>query len=261
MIDPRIKAAFAESNRFELDDHLAFGAYIGSTSHGTYVPKDDPDSIDDVDSMLVVIPPPERTFGVHVWEHWVFQREELDVCAYSLRKLVGLLLKSNPNVVGLLWLREQEHQVVHPVFRRFIEHRDVFSSRRAYQAFCGYAAAQIKKMHGLAFEGYMGAKRKELVNRHGYDTKNGAHAIRLLRMGVEFLRTGTMTVYREHDGEEIRAIKRGEWPLSKLQAEAERLFAEAREARAASPLPEHPNEDAVDEMLVSATLDMWGMTA
>lgn len=33
----------------------------------------------------------------------------------------------------------------------------------------------------------MGEKRKQLVAKHGYDTKNASHLIRLLRMGMEFL--------------------------------------------------------------------------
>ena len=42
--------------------------------------------------------------------------------------------------------------------------------------------------------GYMGQKRRELVRRVGYDAKNAAHLIRLLRMGIEFLTEGTLHV-------------------------------------------------------------------
>jgi len=31
---------------------------MGSVSHGTYVPKEDPDSIDDVDIMAILVPSP-----------------------------------------------------------------------------------------------------------------------------------------------------------------------------------------------------------
>jgi hypothetical protein len=44
--------------------------------------------------------------------------------------------------------------------------------------------------------GYMGQKRRESVRRVGYDAKNAAHLIRLLRMGIEFLTEGTMHVER-----------------------------------------------------------------
>lgn len=42
----------------------------------------------------------------------------------------------------------------------------------------------------------MGQKRRELVRRVGYDAKNAAHLIRLLRMGIEFLTEGTLHVER-----------------------------------------------------------------
>lgn len=207
-LDPRITGAFPEG--FDLDRHALCAATMGSHSHNTYVPNDDPDSIDDADIMGVVVPPPRRAIGLKRWEHWTFQRDELDVVMYALQKFVGLLLKSNPNVVGLLWLRPEHYIYRHPAFGVLQANRDVFSSKTAYHAFAGYASAQIEKLEKGVFRGYMGAKRKALVERHGYDAKMAAHAIRLLRMGAEFLETGVLKVYREEDADEIRAIKRGE---------------------------------------------------
>src|SRR5262245_33224771 len=132
-IDNRILESF--SGGFELDRHCICAAYMGSTSHNTYVPKDDPNSIDDVDIMGIVVPPPERVIGLRRWEHWTLQQDELDVVMYSLQKFVGLLLKSNPNVVGLLWLKPELYLRVHPAFQRLIDHRDLFGSRNAYSSF------------------------------------------------------------------------------------------------------------------------------
>ena len=254
-LDPRLSAAF--DGGFDLERYTVCAAYMGSHSHNTYVPPDDPDSIDDVDILGVVVPPPARQFGLREWVHWTLQRDELDVVFYSLRKLVGLLLKSNPNVVGLLWLKPELYLHVHPAFARLIEQRDVFSSKTAFEAFAGYASAQIKRMESQAFQGYMGAKRKALVERLGYDAKNAAHAIRLLRMGTEFLETGVLKVYRDEDADEIRAIKRGEWTLEQVNAEAERGFARAREARDRSPLPDRPDFAAAERLLIDITMTVW----
>jgi len=233
---------------------------MGSHSHNTYVPKDDPDSIDDVDIMAIAVPPPARLIGLREWQHWTFQREELDVVAYSLRKFVGLLLKSNPNVVGLLWLPTDLYLYRYGVFDLLIENRHCFSSRTAYQAFSGYAHAQLEKLEAGAFKGYMGAKRKELVKRHGYDAKMAAHAIRLLRMGAEFLETGALRVYRDEDADEIRSIKRGEWTLEDVRAEADRGFARAKEALEKSPLPDRPDFEAAERLLIEITLSIWQET-
>ncbi len=88
--------------------------------------------------------------------------------------------------------------------------------------------------------GYMGAKRRELVRRVGYDAKNAAHLIRLLRMGVEFLVEGELHVARA-DADNLMAIKRGEWSLERVKEEAERLFKLAEEAYIRSSLPAKPD--------------------
>ena len=95
--------------------------------------------------------------------------------------------------------------------------------------------------------GYMGTKRRELVRRFGYDSKNAAHLIRLLRMGVEFLQSGQLQVERE-DAEELLSIKRGEWPLESVKAEAEKLFRVAEEAYSRSTLPESPDRNRVEKL-------------
>src|ERR1051325_1592837 len=87
--------------------------------------------------------------------------------------------------------------------------------------------------------GYMGQKRRELVRRVGYDAKNAAHLIRLLRMGIEFLTEGTMHVERQ-DAPELLDIKRGASPLEKVKAQAERLFQLSQEAYVRSSLPPAP---------------------
>lgn len=257
-LDNRIIESF--TGGFDLAAHTICAATMGSHSHNTYVPKEDPDSIDDVDIMAIVVPPPHRTIGLREWEHWTLQKDELDVVAYSLRKFVGLLLKSNPNVVGLLWLPKDLYLYRHPVFDRLIENRELFGSRTAYQAFSGYAHAQLEKLEAGAFKGYMGAKRKELVQRFGYDAKMASHAIRLLRMGGEFLESGNLKVFRDEDADEIRSIKRGEWSIERVREEADRGFQKAKEAVSRSPLPDQPDFAAADKLLVEMTFDIWRET-
>ena len=109
----------------------------------------------------------------------------------------------------------------------------------------------IRSIHAKHFQGYMGEKRKALVRKFGYDTKNAAHLIRITRMCCEFLETGVMSVYRTHDAEELKAIKAGAWTLDAVKEEAQRLFARAEQAFQENPmhLPAKVDVDAVSRTL------------
>jgi predicted nucleotidyltransferase len=226
----------SEFGAFPLHPHLLALGVMGSLSHGTYVEN----HIDDIDYMGIVLPPVRHIIGLGEWQHWVHKKDEWDVVLYSVRKMVGLLLKANPNVVGFLWLRDEDYAMRTPLFDLMRKHREAFASKHAYHSFVGYAHSQLEKMQRQAYEGYMGEKRKQLVDKFGYDTKNAAHCIRLLRMGIEYLRTGQLNVWRE-DRKQLLDIKMGAWSLDRVQGEAQRLFAEAREAKDASPLPDEPD--------------------
>lgn len=252
-LDRRILSRFEQDNGFALTTTtLIMACYVGSHSHGTHDPK--PGSIDDTDYMLIVQPPAERVLGLHKWEHWTFKEAELDVVAYSLDKFVRLVLKANPNVVGTLWLRNEDYVCYTPRFVQLIGNRNKFSSLEAYNSFYGYAYSQLKRLENGAYKGYMGEKRKQLVQEFGYDPKNASHLIRLYRMGVEFIRDGVLNVYRQ-DADELKRIKRGEWSLEQIRAEAETLEQVMREAKVSTPLPEKPNYSWAENFLIEAQFD------
>jgi len=227
-------------------------AYRGSVAHGMYVPDSDPNGIDDKDVMGVCVPPEEyyyglRTFGSRGTKE--IKEGVWDVVLYELTKAVRLLEKGNPNVLCLLWLDENMYLKTTPAGRMLIEHRDLFVGKHVYYSFVGYAKGQLHKMTHGSFNGYMGAKRKALVEKFGFDTKNAAHLIRLLRMGIEFLSTGHMQVTRP-DAQELLAIKRGEWALERVHEEASRQSRLIEEALVRSSLPDKPDHDKVNALCV-----------
>ena len=291
-------------------------AYRGSIAHGMYVNKSDPNSIDDVDLMGIVIGARKHYFGLHEWGSRGTKEVKdgpLDIVYYEIRKVFSLLLQGNPNVMSLLWLREQDYIVLKPAARRIIYNRNLFAGKHVYNAFAGYAHQQLTKMEtrdpselrmylALTYEakfrgvhpnhrgerieypdnhdmasgeaknaeamgddrlvanlrsymkkgenlGYLGDKRKGLVLEHGYDSKNAAHCVRLLRMASEYLRSGVLTVFRP-DADELLDIKRGRWELSRVKAHADELFAEMRESRDKSPLPDEPDREGAESLLV-----------
>lgn len=233
-------------------------AYRGSISHGMYIPSDDPNSIDDKDLMGVCVPPLNYYFGLH--GHYgqlgkgtkeIKENDgEWDIVVYEVKKLIRLLGKGNPNVLSLLWVEDKHYIHVSPEGQMLLDNRDLFVSKKVYAPFAGYATAQLKKMEKSTFNGYMGERRKALVEKYGYDTKNASHLIRLLRMGIEFLDSGELQVARHNDAAELLAIKSGEWSLDRVKTEASLLFEEARYARDNSKLPDAPDLAAIDKLCV-----------
>src|SRR6476620_679369 len=129
-----------------LPEGLISLCWRGSVAHGMYVPKSDPNSIDDKDLMGIYIGPLEHYLGFgrkDVYEKW---EGEWDCVFYELRKFIGLLLNSNPNVLSLLWLKPNQVIYESELGARLRENRDLFVTKKAYHSFSGYAHAQFKKM-------------------------------------------------------------------------------------------------------------------
>lgn len=231
--------------------------YRGSQAHGTYVPSSDPDSIDDIDLMGVCVPPQEYYLGMKEYGSRGtvdVTVGEWDIVVYEARKMISLLSKGNPNVLSLLWLDEYFH--VTQAGQLLIDQRTAFLSKQMYHSFCGYAYGQLKRMKLGEFNGYMGQKRKMLVERYGYDCKNASHCIRVLRMGIEALSTGDITVKRP-DATELLEIKRGEWSLEAVQSEADRLFRHLERARDISKLPGDVDREFTNRLAVYVVQTAW----
>ena len=230
--------------------------YRGSIAHGMYVPHSDPNSVDDKDVTAVCVPTVDWYFGVptettHFPSNGTqeIKRDEWDIVAYEARKFIFLLAQGNPNVLTLLWLKNKNYILIQPAGQLILDNRQLFVGRHVYKSFTGYAYSQLHRMTDHTFEGFMGAKRKALVDKYGYDCKNAAHLIRLLRMGIEFLKDGELYVERE-DASQLLDIKLGKWTLEQVKSEADRLFKLADETYVRSTLPKAPNMENVYRLSV-----------
>lgn len=236
----------------ELENRCILSGYRGSISHGMYVPPKEPTSVDDKDLMYIVVPEIYYYFGLMNYGSRgtkEIKRNEWDIVAYEARKFISLLEQGNPNVLMMLWLENNYYTYVSEAGRLLIDNRDAFVGRHVYRAFTGYAHSQLHKMTHNAFQGHMGEKRRQLVDKFGFDTKNAAHLVRLLRMGIEFMKDGRLYVLRE-DASQLLEIKRGEWSLERITAEADRLFAVSEQAYLNSTLPESADKDRINDLCV-----------
>ncbi len=248
-MDIKLKGLSASEtkNLFPLDAVLI--GWRGSIAHGTYVPPQAKCGIDDKDIMGIFIGELTHYLGFPNRDVYEKMYNEWDVVCYELRKIIGLLLKSNPNVLSLLWLPKDLIIFENEIGRELRENKEIFVSKNIYHSFTGYAYGQLKRMEQFKHEGYMGDKRKELVSKFGYDCKNASHLIRLLRQGIEFLNEGVLYVRRE-DAKQLIQIKNGEWTIEEVKKEASRLFDKADDAHTHSSLPDKPNAKEAESLLI-----------
>lgn len=243
-----LKAAI-ESDKVITDiwPRIGLSGYRGSIAHGTAG-----DVIDDIDIGGVFVAPISHYFGLTQLEHIdrVCVADKYDFALFEIRKYFRLLLKSNPNVLSLLWLPQNLYIVRSEWGKELINNRDIFMSKALYKSFGGYAYGQLRRMtHLCTDQAFQGKKRRDRFEKFGYDCKNAAHLIRLLRMGIEALVTGEINVAR-HDAKQLKEIKRGEWKLEEIETEAHRLQNLLDEAFVKCDLPAKPNYRKAEGMLI-----------
>ena len=136
-----------------------------------------------------------------------------------------------------------------------VANADRFVSRLAADRFRGYLRAQRAAMVGT-----VGAptNRPELVAAHGYDTKHAMHALRLGLQGLELLSTGRITLpVPEPDGEQLRAVRRGEGALADVIAQIDAAEERLRRLKDSAQVPEEPDRAWVNAWLHRGHLTYW----
>ena len=167
-------------------------------------------------------------------------RTKIEGTVYEIRKLLRLALDANPNVLDVLFCRDAELRLIRDAGRELRRHRHLFLSQRCAETFTGYARAQLQRI------------RTHPVEPHGYNTKHGAHLVRLLRMGREILTTGEVHVWRgDRDADELIAIRNGAWSHERLIAEAEREQEAIRAVGERAAVPAEPDVAEVDRLCVA----------
>ena len=198
--------------------------YRGSIAHNMYVgDKNNEFPSDDTDVMVVYHYPIQYYLTLESYNQSkdVFEEkhEDIDVVGYEIKKMFHLLSGLNPNTTPALFTDRKFFTSISPAWELVIKNRDIFANKTLIRnVYLGYATAQYRRMiDKKAWFGYMGAKRKSLYEKIGYDAKYASHSIRLMRMGQEYLLNGFPQVYRTADREELLEIKEGRWSLEKLQ--------------------------------------------
>ena len=235
-----------------LMDNLLFLHVAGSRLYGTSTPDSD------WDISGVTLAPKSYWVGARTFEQAEAQvpDEGMDIVIYDLRKWLHLTVNVNPNVVETLYVPIQSEATIFaaPAWEWISARTRPLISRRAHAGYHGYATSQLKKMLTKQTNK---TGRREIADAHGFDTKFAMHGFRLARQGAELLRTGTMTFPRP-DAQDLRRIRDG---IKYKDSETciaywEREAADLDQALAESCLPEKPEFDEYDRLLIDVYDDL-----
>lgn len=181
-----------------------------------------------------------------------------DLAIYNVIKYAQLCLENNPNMIDSLFVPERcvvfatsAGQVLRDARRKFLH-------RGAWHKFKGYSYSQMKKVRDADGNSRTG-KRKEIIEKFGWDVKFGYHVVRLLDEVQQILVEGDVNL--ERNSEQLKAVRRGEWTFEQLQAWFDARIPVLEEAYSRSKLPWGPTdgvEDAVRGVLLTVLEAHYG---
>ncbi len=215
---------------------------VGSTAYGLATPESD------IDRLGVFQTPTADLLSLHSPKE-SYVSTSPDVTHHELGKFLRLCLANNPTVMELLWL--DEYEVIVGVGHRLIELRHHLLSQRVRKTYGGYAQSQYERLlrregaePGAGFSSDL-KKRTE---------KHGRHCFRLILQGTNILREGVLRV--RLTSEEVQMCREaGLMAANDLDGFGLAVKAAMGEFDATeTQLPEHPDEDVANSMLVFARI-------
>ncbi|HIQ22091.1 MAG TPA: nucleotidyltransferase domain-containing protein [Planctomycetes bacterium] len=227
----RIGLDRTKAEQTDLFRRVIYRCVIGSQAYG--LAQGD----SDIDQRGIYLPPAEWHWSLYGVPEQV-ERHETQEVYWELQKFLILGLKANPNVLECLYTPLVKKAT--PLALELLQMRSIFLSRLVYQTYNGYAMSQFKKIQAD-------------VHNHGrVKWKHAMHLIRLLISGISVLRDGLVTVRMDSHREQLLAIRRGEVPWEEIDRWRLSLHAELDRALAETKLPERPDYERANQLLIRA---------
>lgn len=233
------------------------------------------DKIPDYDVYGFAIPPKDQIFrhlagyiedfGVappkfeQYQKHHIFDEDgnggkgkEWDLNIFGIIKFFELCRQNNPNMLDSLFT--PENCVIHctEIGQMVRDNRRIFLSKEAWKKFRGYAQSQLKKMNDKNPIG----KRREIIEKHGYDIKFAYHILRLFDEAEQILLDGDIDLQRAR--EPMKAIRRGDWTAEEVRNWAMEKEKALEVAYVNCKLPARPDEKEVKKLLIKCLESHYG---
>lgn len=244
-------------------DNTMYLTVMGSRSYGVDTGSSD------LDVYGFCIPPKELVFPhlagqidgfgkqkqrFDVWQqhHIQYKDREYDLSVYNIVRYFDLVMSNNPNMLDSLFT--PLNCVLHATRMAWHvrENRHLFLSKRVWHTFKGYAYSQMNKAFNRNREG----KRKELVDRFGFDVKSAYHVVRLMLEVEEILTEGSLTL--DKHAPVLKAIREGYWDAERIKKFFEVKESTLEDAYVKSTLPWAPDEGPIKALLLECLEEHYG---
>ncbi|KKN33240.1 hypothetical protein LCGC14_0805790 [marine sediment metagenome] len=241
-----------------LKNNIHYECIMGSTAYGASSDNSD------MDVYGFAIPPKDLIFPHLAGEIQGFGRQkkkfeqyqqhhidsndgrhiQYDLAIYNIVKFFQLCMDNNPNMIDSLFVPRR--CIIHStqIGEHVRENRKMFLHKGSWHKFKGYAYGQMHKMNTKNPEG----KRKELVEKYGYDVKFAYHVVRLLNEVEQILMEADLDL--ERNREQLKSIRRGEWKQHQIVEYFEMKEKSLEELYTKSKLQHSPDEGAIKALLL-----------
>ena len=193
----------------------------------------------DTDIRGIFLPPASMHWSLYkIPEQLEFKNDDHDEVYWEIEKFINLALKANPNILETLWTPKVIHS--NPIADQLRKSRSAFLSSHLYKTYSGYVLSQFRRM-------------KNSFQKNGtYKTKHAMHLIRLLYSGIEALKTGEIMIDVSNHRDELLTIKSGACSFEQVRDRALELDKEFQVAFENTSLPNQPDFETVNELLIEA---------
>ncbi|MBC1331800.1 DNA polymerase beta superfamily protein [Listeria booriae] len=119
-------------------ENIAYLVASGSHGYGTNI------AASDLDLRGFLLEDEHYLLGLHTFEQ--FEEKETDTVIFGAKKFIKLCAQSNPNVLELLGVEEEDILICSDAGRMVRDNTELFLSKRVEQTFGNYAKAQLKRL-------------------------------------------------------------------------------------------------------------------
>lgn len=154
----------------------------------------------DIDLMGVYIAPPSSVFGLEPTRDFKYRTQpegvpsgpgDIDYTCFEFRKFMSLAAVGNPHVLPIFFASENRCEVLTSLGEWMQRSIPMLLCQRAGYRYLGYSRGQREKLE-RTLRGK--ARRQELHDEYGYDTKYAMHTLMILHQGIELMQDHTLTL-------------------------------------------------------------------